>query len=128
MSRVIIVILIVGLLAACGQPGSAPLPTVTSPAPTQSTSTASALAQPAATTTPIHVDLTPAQRAVRQALMTAVNVPIDRIKLISTEAVQWPDGCLGIVRMGVMCIRGPINGFRIILEVNGQQYEFHTNQ
>ena len=43
-------------------------------------------------------------------------------------AVQWPDGCLGIVRMGVMCLRGPVDGFRIILEANGQQYEFHTNQ
>ena len=43
-----------------------------------------------------------------QALVVAVNVPVDQVKLISTEAVQWPDGCLGIVRMGVMCMRGPV--------------------
>ena len=128
MSRLIIVILIAGLLAACGQPGSTQLPTATSPAPTQSIPTVPAPTQPAATTTPIRVDLTPAQRAAMQALVAAVNVPVDQIKLISTEVVQWPDGCLGIVRMGVMCLHGPVNGFRIILAANGQQYEFHTNQ
>ena len=63
-----------------------------------------------------------------QALVAAINVPIDQVQLIGTEAVQWPDGCLGIVRMGVMCMQGPIDGFRIILAANDQQYEFHTNQ
>jgi hypothetical protein len=55
-------------------------------------------------------------------------VPVDQVQLISTEAVQWPDGCLGIIRMGVMCMRGPIDGFRIILEANGKQYEYHTTE
>ncbi len=128
MSRLIVFLLIVGLLAACGQPGSTALPTATSFAPTQPIPTVLAPTQPAPTGTPIRVDLTPAQRAAMQALVAAVNVSVDQIKLIGTEAVQWPDGCLGIVRMGVMCIKGPIAGFRIILEANGQQYEFHTNQ
>ncbi len=100
----------------------------TLPAPTQPTPIASAPTQPAAATTPMQVDLAPAQRAAMQALVIDVNVPIDQIKLISTEAVQWPDGCFGIIRMGLMCIRGPIDGFRIILEANGQPYEFRTNQ
>ena len=128
MSRLISALLAVGLLAACGQPGSASLPTATAPAPTQLIETVPAPTQPVATTTPIRVDLTPAQRAAVQALATAIKVPVDQIKLNSTEAIQWPDGCLGIVRMGVMCLRGPIDGFRIILEENGQQYEYHTNQ
>ena len=128
MLRILILILIIGLLAACGQPSSAPLPTATSPAPTQSIPTVSTSTQPAPTGTPIRVDLTPAQRAAMQTLVAAINAPVDQIQLISTEAVQWPDGCLGIVRMGVMCMQGPIDGFRIILAANGQQYEFHTNQ
>ena len=129
MSRLIVFLLIVGLLAACGQPGSTTtLSAPTQPMPTVLAPTQSAPTQPAPTVTPIRVDLTPAQRAAMQALVAAVNVSIDQIKLISTEAAQWPDGCLGIVRMGVMCLRGPIAGFRIILEANGQQYEFHTNQ
>ena len=118
MSRLIIFLLVVGMLAACGQPSSTALPTATAPTPTPS----------APTGTPIRVDLTPAQRAAMQALIEAINVPVDQIQLISTEAVQWPDGCLGIVRMGVMCMRGPVEGFRIILAANSKQYEFHTNQ
>jgi hypothetical protein len=133
MSRFIVLLLLCGLLAACGPSGIAPLPTATSPAPTQpiptvSAPTQSAPTQLAPTVTPIRVDLTPVQRAAMQALVAAINAPIDQVQLISTEAVQWPDGCLGIVRMGVMCMRGPIDGFRVILAANGQQYEFHTNQ
>lgn len=133
MSRLIIFLLIVGSLAACGQPGSTPLPpaalpTATAPAPTQPMPTTPAPTQPSPIGTPIRVDLTPAQRAAMQALVEAVNVPVAQIRLISTEAMQWPDGCLGIVHMGVMCIQGPIDGFRIILEANGKQYEYHTNQ
>jgi hypothetical protein len=63
-----------------------------------------------------------------QALVEAIRAPVEQIKLISTEAVQWPDGCLGIVRINARCMGGPVEGFRIILEANGQQYEFHTNQ
>jgi hypothetical protein len=80
------------------------------------------------TPTHIHVDLTPAQRAAITALSEQLNLPVDMITLISTEAVTWPDGCLGIVRVGVMCAQAEVPGFKIILEANGQKYEFHTNQ
>jgi hypothetical protein len=103
------------------------LPTATAPAVSQPLPTASIQTQPAPTG-PIRVDLTPAQRAAMQALVEAINVPVDQIQLISTEVVQWPDGCLGIVRINARCMGGPVDGFRIILEANGEQYEFHTNQ
>jgi len=128
MSRLIIFLLVVGVLAACGQPSSTTLPTATAPIQTQPLPTAPAPTQPVPLGTPIRVDLTPAQRAAMQALVEAINVPVDQIQLISTEAVQWPDGCLGIVRINARCMSGPVDGFRIILEANGQQYEFHTNQ
>lgn len=80
------------------------------------------------TPTHIPVDLTPAQRAALNALMEQLSLPADKIKLVSTEAVTWPDGCLGIVRMGVMCTQAEVPGFKIILEAEDQKYEFHTNQ
>lgn len=80
------------------------------------------------TPTHIPVDLTPAQRAAITALSEQLNLSVDKITLVSTEAVTWPDGCLGIVRMGVMCTQAEVPGFKIILEANGQKYEFHTNQ
>ena len=80
------------------------------------------------TPTHIPVDLTPAQRAAINALMEQLNLTADKIKLVSTEAVTWPNGCLGIVRMGVMCTQNEVPGFKIILEADGQKYEFHANQ
>ncbi len=78
--------------------------------------------------THIPVDLTPAPRAAMQALMKDISVPVDQVKLVNTEEVQWPDGCLGVAIPGVMCTQVIVPGFRIILEANGAQYEYHTNQ
>jgi hypothetical protein len=80
------------------------------------------------TPTHIPVDLTPAQRAAINALMEELSLSADKIKLVSTEAMTWPDGCLGIVRMGVMCTQTEVPGFKIVLEADGQKYEFHTNR
>jgi len=74
------------------------------------------------------VDLTPAQRAVITILSESVGLPIDQITLVSTEAVTWPDGCLGVQSLGVVCTQALVDGFKIILEADGDQYEFHTNQ
>lgn len=80
------------------------------------------------TPTHIPVDVPPAQRAAINALMEQLNLTADKITLVSSEAVTWPNGCLGIVKMGVMCTQAEVPGFKIVLEANGQNYEFHTNQ
>jgi len=83
---------------------------------------------PDATPTHISVDLTPAQRAALSALSDMTGLTADKITLVSTEAVTWPDGCLGVQRVGVMCTQALVEGFKIILEADGKEYEFHTNQ
>ncbi len=98
------------------------------PAPVPTDTTAPSETPPAATQTPIAVDLTPAQRAAIQALADKHNIPIGQIQLIKTEAMSWPTGCLGVVLPGVMCTKGPVEGFKITLATNGQQFEYHTNQ
>ncbi len=80
------------------------------------------------TPTHIPVDLSPAQRAALTALADQLGLTADKIKLVSMDAVTWPDGCLGIVRMGVFCTQVEVPGFKIILEADGKKYEFHTNQ
>lgn len=83
--------------------------------------------RPTPTPTDVHTDLTPAQRAAVTTLSGKLGLPAEKISLISTDAVTWPDGCLGIVRIGVMCTQAEVPGFKIVLEANGQNYEFHTN-
>ena len=80
------------------------------------------------TPTHIPVDLTPAQRAAINALSENLGAPVDQIKLVSTEAVEWPDGCLGIEEEGLACTQVITPGFRVILESNGRQVEYRTNE
>lgn len=80
------------------------------------------------TPTRIPVDLTPAQLAAINALSENLGLPTDEIQLVSTEAVGWPDGCLGIQQEGMMCTEAIVPGFRVILEANGREVEYRTNQ
>ena len=80
------------------------------------------------TPTNIPVDLTPAQLAAINALSENLGLPVEKIKLISTEAVDWPDGCLGVQEEGLMCTQVITPGFRVILEANGRQVEYRTNE
>ncbi len=81
------------------------------------------------TNTPVPpVDLTPAQVAALSALSEALGLPLDQIKILSTEAVEWPDACLGVSRLNVACAQVITPGFRIVLEANRLQYEYHTTQ
>jgi hypothetical protein len=122
MRRVLFVLaILVMVVTAC-----APEVAATEEAPSITEEATSVDEQP--TPTHIPVDLTPAQRAAMNALMEQLNLTADKIKLVSTEAVTWPNGCLGIVRMGVMCTQNEVPGFKIILEADGQKYEFHANQ
>jgi hypothetical protein len=66
--------------------------------------------------------------AAIQAVSKKYNLPVDQIKIVSTEAKTWPTGCLGVVIPGVLCTDVIVNGFSIKLDANGQQFEIHTNQ
>lgn len=80
------------------------------------------------TLTHIPADLTPAQQAAIAALSGSLGLPADQITLVSTEAVDWPDGCLGVAEEGRVCAQVITPGFRIILEANGRQVEYRTNE
>ena len=78
--------------------------------------------------THISTDLTPAQRIAISTLAQNLGITPDKIKLISTEAADWPDSCLGVTTEGIACAQVVTPGFRIKLDVNGKQVEYHTNQ
>jgi hypothetical protein len=54
------------------------------------------------------------------------NLDVSTIRLVSSEQVDWPDGCLGVAKPGMMCIQVITPGYRIILEVNGRAVELHS--
>jgi hypothetical protein len=63
----------------------------------------------------------------RQDLAERLNIDPSVITVVSVEAVDWPDGCLGVQTPGVMCTMVITPGYLVILEANGKQYEYHTN-
>ncbi|MGE5123606.1 MAG: hypothetical protein ACM3H7_03755, partial [Acidobacteriaceae bacterium] len=117
----LVVLLAVSFLTSCAQtttPGAYPSPssmtpvpsnTIAYPAPTGKPTQSVPTAQPTA-------GLTPAQAAAVETVSKKYNIPTDQIHIVSTEAVTWPNGCLGVVIPGVMCTDIVIDGYRIKLE------------
>lgn len=68
----------------------------------------------------------PAQRAIA-VVAERLNLAPTQVNIISSQQVDWPDGCLGVFQPDVMCTQAIVPGYRIILEANGQQYEVHTD-
>jgi hypothetical protein len=49
------------------------------------------------------------------------------VTVVSVEGVDWPDATLGGARKGDMAIQVVTPGYRVVLEVNGRRYEYHTD-
>jgi hypothetical protein len=67
-----------------------------------------------------------AQKAA-EALAAQLKVDPSGVVVNSVEAVQWPDGCLGIHLPGQACAMHVVDGYKISLETRGHSYEFRTN-
>jgi hypothetical protein len=125
---------ILSFLTACAQPTSSgvyPPPVSIAVTPTNIAVYPGSTSKPTevpSTPTHIPVDLTPAQMAAIQEVSKKYDIPVDQIKIVSTEAKTWPNGCLGVVIPGVLCTDVIVDGFNIKLEANGQEFEIHTNQ
>jgi hypothetical protein len=64
---------------------------------------------------------------VRQTLAQQLQIDAEQIETIAVEAVDWPDACLGVYTADMMCAAVVTPGYRVILAVDGAQYEYHTN-
>jgi hypothetical protein len=61
-------------------------------------------------------------------LVEQTGVSPNEINVISLEAVEWSDASLGCPQEGFMYAQVITPGFKIILEAQGQQYEYHTDR
>jgi hypothetical protein len=64
----------------------------------------------------------------RQDLAQRAGVVPEGIQLLSVEAVQWPDASLGCPQPGMMYAQVVTPGYRLVLEAEGKQYNYHTDQ
>jgi hypothetical protein len=77
--------------------------------------------------TPPGDNSTTAHDAAVAALSKNLGLDPGQIKVVSAEAVEWPDACLGVTLEGMACAQVVSPGYKIILEANGKQVEYHTN-
>jgi hypothetical protein len=137
------------ILAACGAPSTPAAPPTPPPVPTSKPSAPTSTPFVSPLESPLSPLETPAgpssgliskpsaeqwatapQAALsaRQALVEQLKIDPDTIALVSVEKVDWPDACLGVQTPGVMCAQVITSGYRVVMEAQGNLYEFHTNE
>jgi hypothetical protein len=89
---------------------------------TPSQETPSDKGQPELTQTP------PVVLAAAKDLSQHLGVGVDDISVVEIEAVTWPDASLGCPEPGIAYIQVLSPGFRIVLEADGSEYIYHTDQ
>jgi hypothetical protein len=62
-----------------------------------------------------------------QDLASRLGVRVENVKVKSGEEVEWSDGSLGCPEKDRMYIQVITPGYLFILEVDGQEYEYHTD-
>lgn len=118
------------LLTAC-QPAALPTPTSEPTPPPVATHTPlpspTTALQPSPTGDNPLSSKDPIVAAVISALAGGLNVDNDAVTPLSKQAVQWPDACLGVPVVEMMCAAVITDGFRVTLSVNDLVYAAHTN-
>ncbi len=68
----------------------------------------------------------PVQAAI-QDLSQRLDVPAEQITVVTMERVTWPDTSLGNPQPGQVYAQVLTEGYRVVLEAGGAQYEYHTD-
>jgi hypothetical protein len=64
------------------------------------------------------------EAAIEDAAATAGVEPAD-VQVLTSELVTWPDGSLGCPQPDEMYTQALVEGYRIVLEVAGQEIAYH---
>lgn len=74
-------------------------------------------------------DLPPeAALAAQEALSAMAGASIEEIEILEWERMEWPDACLGLAEPEEVCAQVITPGWRVVMEVNGEQYVFRTDE
>ena len=122
-----------GCVICCADaPASPPPATATQPDPPKEEATPQATVALKGLTPMPAVAIPPtAEAAVAAAkadLADRLGTAREGILVTSIEAVEWSDSSLGCPQPGMMYLQVITPGFRVILQAQGQAYEYHTDQ
>ena len=63
----------------------------------------------------------------KKDLASRLKIDAEKITLVKTEEKNWLNAALGCPRIGVFYAQGRVAGYRIWLEVEGIEYDYHTD-
>ena len=109
VQTILIFFLVAILLSACAQSAApaAPVPTAISQNPAFGSNAVAS--------------------AAKSMLAKQLGTNEDAVQILDIQPVQWPDGCLGVHQVGIMCAFHVVDGYRITLLANDRTYEVHSN-
>ncbi len=58
----------------------------------------------------------------------ALNLDPNQVRVVSTNQVEWSDSCLGVDLPGVECLPQATQGYWVVMEANGLQFDYHLDQ
>ncbi|WP_374689536.1 hypothetical protein [Promineifilum sp.] len=108
-------ILLIALLAACSP---------TAPEPGAGETAATATPETPATDSPADAITT----AVKAHLVSELGVAESDIEVVSAEATEFTDSCLGLGGPAESCLQAITPGWLVMVNVAGQEYEVHTDE
>ncbi len=65
---------------------------------------------------------------VKADLAQRLSLTAEQINVVDSVEVEWSDSSLDCPQPDLLYTQVITPGFRIVLEVNGQQYEYHSNR
>jgi hypothetical protein len=67
-------------------------------------------------------------RLAREDLARRLGLDPRAVKVVSVREVDWRDTSLGCPKPGMMYAQVITPGYRVVLEADGQAYEYHTDR
>jgi hypothetical protein len=134
-AKISLLILMVLALAACtpqgGLPDTSTEPSQTAPAATDEGTPIMEVTQPAPDTTGEAQEgvLPPAVvQEVQRRISESLNLPVEQVEIISAEQANWRDSCMELGGPAESCAQVITPGWRVLLSVDGQEYEVRTDE
>ncbi len=66
-------------------------------------------------------------QTVQQQVAQGLNVNGNQVKVVAAQQVDWTNSCLDLPQSWESCAQTNTPGYRLIVNVNGKQYEVRTD-
>jgi len=67
------------------------------------------------------------ETAVKGMVSSRTGVPVEEIDVVSSQAKEWPDACLGLADQDEMCAQVITPGYEVTARAEGQNYVVRTS-